>query len=127
MKIYRLTRDRNHACTLHVIDNRRTRLPMLVTSDQYPAWPMLTVATTLLLEYFDGEEQPELKARLLARALVHHLNRLGEEWELNEAELNDAVMTILVVGKQTVTDAADAICIEYLGGQRRDTLRLEGR
>jgi hypothetical protein len=33
---------------------------MLITSDQDPAWPMLTVAVTLLLDYFEGEEQKEV-------------------------------------------------------------------
>ena len=125
MKTYRLTRDARHGFTLHITGDKTARLPMLVTSDQYPAWPMLTVATTLLLDYFDAEEQAEFKAQLLARALVHYLNRLGEEWTLTEGQLSDTVMSILVSGKTTIDDTANDLCIEYLGGQRRDILRLD--
>ncbi len=124
MKTYRLTRDARDACILHVFDGRTARLPMLIGSDLRPAWPMLTVATTLLLDYFEGEEQAEFKAQLMARALVHYLNRLGEEWTLTEAQFNDAVMSILVSGKTTIDDTANDLCIEYLGGRCRDTLRL---
>jgi hypothetical protein len=115
MKTYILSRDRSHACTLHVM-GEEFRLPMLITSDQYPAWPMLTVAVTLLLDYFDGEEQAEFKAQLMAGALVRFLNRLGEEWALTEDQLNEAVMTIMVSGKAAIVDAANDVCIEYLGG-----------
>lgn len=122
MKTYILTRDRGHGCTLHVM-GETFRLPMLITSDQYPAWPMLTVAVTLLLDYFEGEEQAEFKAQLLAEALMRFLNRLGEEWSLTEDQLNEAVMTILVSGKAAIVDAANDVCIEYLGGHPRDTVR----
>lgn len=122
MKTYILTRDRGHAYTLYVM-GEKFRLPMCVSSDQYPAWPMLTVAVALLLDYFDGEEQAEFKAQLLATALVRFLNRLGEEWALTEDQLNDAVMTILVSGKAAIVDAANDVCIEYLGGHRQDTVR----
>jgi hypothetical protein len=115
MKTYILTRDRSHVCTLHVV-GEEFRLPMPITCDQYPAWPMLTVAVTLLLDYFDGEEQAEFKAQLMAGALVRFLNRLGEEWALTEDQLNEAVMTILVSGKAAIFDAANDVCIEYLGG-----------
>jgi hypothetical protein len=122
MKTYVLTIDRNHAYTLHVL-GEKFRLPMLITSDQYPAWPMLTVAVTLLLDYFEGEEHAEFKAQLMARALVRFLNRLGEEWALTEDRFNEAVMTILVSGKAAIFDAANDICMEYLCGQRRNTTR----
>ena len=117
MKTYILTRDRSHACTLHVM-GEKFRLPMLITSDEYPAWPMLTVSVTLLLDYFEGEEQAEFKAQLLARALVRFLSRLGEEWMITEEQLNEAVMTILVSGHTSIADAANDVCLEYLGGQR---------
>src|ERR1700757_149613 len=122
MKTYILTRDRSHACTLHVV-GEEFRLPMPITSDQYPAWPMLTVAVTLLLDYFDGEEQAEFKAQLMAGALVRFLNRLGEEWALTEDQLNEAVMTIMVSGKAAIVDAANDVCIEYLGGTVGDTVQ----
>jgi hypothetical protein len=124
MKTYILTRERGRACSLHVM-GEKFRQPILITSDQYPAWPMLTVAVTLLLDYFDGEEQAEFKAQLMAGALVRFLNRLGEEWALTEAQLNEAVMTILVSGKAAIVNAANDVCIEYLVGHRRDTLRLD--
>lgn len=92
------------------------RMPMLITSDQAPQWPMLTVAVSLLLDYFDGEDEAEFKAQLLAGALVRFLNRLGDEWALTEAQLNEAVMTILVSGHAAIADAANDVCIEYLGG-----------
>jgi hypothetical protein len=124
MKTYILTRDRSHAYTLHVM-GEQFRMPMLFTCDQYPAWPLLTVAVTLLLDYFDGEEQAEFKAQLLAGALVRFLNRLGEEWALTELQLNEAVMTILVSGRTAIVDAANDVCMEYLGTQQRIKLQSE--
>lgn len=118
MKTYILTRDRSHACTLHVM-GEKFRVPMLFASDQYPAWPMLTVAVTLLLEYFDGDQQAEFKAQLMSRALVRFLSRLGEEWALTEDQLDEAVMTILISGQTAIVDAANDICLEYLGGSPR--------
>jgi len=115
MKTYILTRDRCRVCTLHVM-GEQFRMPMLITSDQAPQWPMLTVAVSLLLDYFDGEDEAEFKAQLLAGALVRFLNRLGDEWALTEAQLNEAVMTILVSGQAAIADAANDVCIEYLGG-----------
>ena len=122
MKTYILTRDRTHACTLHVMGDN-FRMPMLFTGDQYPACPMLTVAVTLLLDYFDGEEQAEFKAQLMAGALLRFLSRLGEEWALTEHQLNEAVMTILISGHAAITDAANDVCLEYLGHQGRETLQ----
>lgn len=124
MKTYILTRDRN-AFTLYVT-GEKFQLPLLITSDQNPAWPMLTVAVTLLLDYFDGEEQAEFKAQLMAGALVRLLSRLGDEWALTEDQLDEAMMTILVSGQAAIADAANDVCIEYLGGQRRDTIRQDG-
>lgn len=92
-------------------------MPMLITSDQHPHWPMLTVAVTLLLDYFDGEDEAEFKAQLLAGALVRFLNRLGDEWALTDVQVNEAVMTILVSGQAAIVDAANDVCIEYLGGR----------
>ena len=70
------------------------------------------VRELLLLDYFDGEEQAEFKAQLMAGALVRFLNRLGEERALTEDQLNEAVMTILVSGKAAIVDAANDVCIE---------------
>ena len=124
MKTYILTRDRSHAYALHVM-GEQFRMPMLFACDQYPAWPLLTVAVTLLLDYFDGEDQAEFKAQLLAGALVRFLNRLGEEWALTEHQLNEAVMTILVSGRTAIVDAANDVCMEYLGTQQRIKLQSE--
>ena len=124
MKTYILARDRSHASTLHVMGGE-FRMPILFASDQYPASPMLTVAVTLLLDYFEGEEEAEFKAQLLARALVRFLSRLGEEWMLTEEQLNEAVMTILVSGNAAIVDAANDVCMEYLVGHRRELLRSE--
>lgn len=124
MKTYILTRDRSHAYTLHVM-GEQFRMPLLFTCDQYPAWPLLTVAVTLLLDYFDGEEQAEFKAQLLARALVRFLSRLGDEWALTEQQLNEAVMTILISGRTAIVDAANDVCMEYLSAHRRETVRPE--
>ena len=41
-----------------------------------------------------------------------------------DSEVEAAVIEALVSAKQSVDDVTD---IEHLGGQRRDTLRLEGR
>jgi hypothetical protein len=122
MKTYILTRDRSRAFTLHVM-GEQFRMPMLITSDQSPQWPMLTVAVTLLLDYFDGDAEAEFKAQLLAGALVRFLNRLGDEWALTDAQVNEAVMTILVSGHAAIADAANDVCIEYLGGGGHHILR----
>jgi hypothetical protein len=61
----------------------------------------------------------------MARAFVRFLNRLGEEWALTEDQLNEAVMTILLSGKAAIVDPANDVCIEYLGGQRRYTVRQD--
>ena len=124
MKTYILTRDRSHACTLNVMGGE-FRMPMLFAREQYPAWPMLTVAVALLLDYFDGEEQAEFKAQLLSRALVRFLYRLGEEWALTEQQLNEAVMTILISGHTAIADAANDVCLEYLGAQGREMPQAE--
>lgn len=124
MRTYRLTRDASQAYTLHVIDGTKSRLPIVIASDQRPSWPMMNVAMTLLLDYFDGEEDAEIKTVLMSRALVQFLNKLGEEWTLTQAELNDAVMDILVSLKMTVDETAHGVCVEYVAGCRRDTLRL---
>ena len=100
----------------------RFRMPMPITADQYPQWPMLTVAVTLLLDYFDGDDEAEFKAQLLAGALVRFLSRLGEEWALTDAQVNEAVMTILVSGQAAIVDAANDACIEYLAGRKHHTL-----
>lgn len=44
---------------------------------------------------------------------------------LTDDQHNEAVMTILVSGKAAIVDAANDVCIEYLAGQRRDTVRQD--
>jgi hypothetical protein len=125
MKTYSFVRDANHACTLYVLEAGRTLLPMSINSDERPAWRMMTVATLLLLDCFEGEEQAEVKATLMAGALAHFLNCLGDSWTLSEGELNKAVIAILVAGKRAISEAAEDICFEYAKGQSRDSLPLQ--
>jgi hypothetical protein len=97
---------------------------MLIARDMRPASPMMNIALTLLLDFFDGEEHAGAKATAMSRPLVQCLNRLGEEWKLTEAELSGVVIEILVAGKTAVDGDTE---VEYVTGQRRDTMRLEGR
>lgn len=61
----------------------------------------------------------------LSEAEAHAMARVMTlEADTSEAAVEQAVIEALVAAKESVTGAA---CIEYVGGQRRDTLRLEGR
>ena len=51
-------------------------------------------------------------------------NVITLEPDASDSEVETAVIEALVNAKHAVDGVAD---IEYLGGQRRDTLRLEGR
>ncbi len=108
-------------------------LPMLVGSDGWSAGiHMTTVATTLLLDYFDGEKDCEIKSRLLARLLANKLTNLGQKkldrsWSLTETELNDIIIDIMVNAKHSIDADAALYIIEECIGQRRDVVREEAR
>ncbi len=143
MKSYVLKRNEQprYEFTLYVIDTdnsdrlAKTKrvLPMLVGSDGWSAGiHMTTVATTLLLDYFDGEKDCEIKSRLLARLLANKLTNLGRKkldrsWSLTETELNDIIIDIMVNAKHSIDADAEQYIIEECIGQRRDVVREEAR
>ena len=127
MKRYQLTTDPDNSRhrTLFVITKpaKKVRLPLPLNFDQRCHWPSLTIATALLLDHFAQEHDCELKARVLARAIVPAINRLGDCWTITEETLNDWIMSALVDARRAVEDCD--VIIDEIIGQRRDTLRHE--
>jgi hypothetical protein len=121
MKAYRLVKDSHRNRTLHT---GSTRLPLVITSDSHVPYPGISVAFTMLLHHFEGEAEAEVKARLLARPVALALRRLGDEWTLTEAGLNDLIMLTMVQFKTAVDEAQCDYAVELLSSCRRDTLRL---
>ena len=122
MKAYSFVRDANHACILYVQEAGKMLLPMRINRHECLEWQMMTVATILLLESFEGDEQAEVKATLMAGALAHFLQCLGDSWTLTEKELSKAVMAVLDARKTAINEAAEDMCFEYAKGQRRGSL-----
>ena len=143
MKSYVLVRneERPSSCTLFVIDEaaevgRRT-IPQCIGNELGGSTVSTTemVATSMLLDYFDGEKDAECKSWLLRRALASKLSRIGakrlnalgtKNWTLTEAELSEMVADILVDAKSLQIAAqqyADDVIILEAIGQRRDTVR----
>jgi len=101
------------------------------------------VSMAMLLDFFDGEVDCEVKSRLLSRLLANKLTRIGAgnppqlrylnktSWSLTEKELGDLVADILVDAARSITFAAQQWAEECLilevEGQRRDVLREQAR
>jgi hypothetical protein len=79
----------------------------------------------MLRDYFAGDKLAELQASVMGSRIVKMFpkKRAAGNWTISEYDIAIAVTEALVRHKQAVTDAQ--IQIEYLGGQRRDTLRGE--
>jgi hypothetical protein len=76
--------------------------------------------TALLMQWFDGEDGAEIKARTVAPHVLESLQRSHKLGKITEQQLSDAVMGVLVkAAKQRLGFQA----VEYVGGQRHDTLR----
>ena len=101
------------------------------------------VSMAMLLDFFDGEVDCEVKSRLLSRPLANKLTRIGAgnppqfryfnktSWSLTEKELGDLVAAILVDAKQSITFSAqqwaeECLILEF-AGLRRDVLREQAR
>lgn len=83
------------------------------------------VFTSMLRDYFAGDKLAELQASVLGSRIVNLFpnKRWTGNWSISENDLAVAVIEALVRYKEAVKDAATQV--EYVGGQRRDTLREE--
>ena len=137
MKSYQLLRNpqRFHECTLYVIDQEapehRRIVPMVIGDGNagFARWPMGTVAMSLLLDYFRGEDDAEVKAFVLSRSLAneltwmnaHKLSQAGkQDWKLTEAQLGEMICKLMLNPKRNV-DAkqfAEEIVIHDATGQQ---------
>lgn len=146
MKTYQLLRhpERLHECTLYVIDpeapEHRRIVPMVIGDGNagFARWPMGTVAMSLLLDYFEGEENAEVKAFVLSRSLANELSWMNarklyqagkQDWKLTEAQLGEMICKLMLNAKRNV-DAeqfAEEIVVLEAAGQRRDQLREAAR
>jgi hypothetical protein len=81
------------------------------------------VFTSMLRDYFAGDALAELQASVMGSRIVNLFpnKRRAGNWTISEDDLAVAVVESLVRHKLAVLCAP--IEIEYLGGQRRDTLR----
>jgi hypothetical protein len=89
----------------------------------------MTAVFTMLLDYLGDEADSEIKARVLSAAINRYIiRRMGPMnpygWTISESELTDAISSVLVEG-YAVNAAAEHVTLEYVCGQRRDTLRLQ--
>ena len=74
---------------------------------------VLSVTAHRLIRYGCTEGQATALARVVTL-----------DWDTTDAVVEDAVITALVSAKNAVDGVTE---VEYVGGCRRDTLRLEGR
>jgi hypothetical protein len=119
--------------TLYVIDtdtsDRQAKtqhvLPLVVGSDGWSVGSGLYgVAMTLLLDYFDGENDCERRAATMSRVFANRLTRLARNgWTMTETQVNDFVADILATAADCVRDLENEMIIEEISGERRDLLR----
>jgi hypothetical protein len=83
------------------------------------------VFTSMLRDYFKGDKLAELQASVLGSRIVNLFpnKRRAGNWTISENDLAVAVIGSLVRHKLATMTAP--IEVEYVGGQRRDTLREE--
>lgn len=129
---------------MYVIDPEapahRRIVPMVIGDGNagFVRWPMGTVAMSLLLDYFEGEENAEVKAFVLSRSLANELSWMNarklyqagkQDWKLTEAQLGEMVCKLMLNAKRNV-DAeqfAEEIFVLEAAGQQRDQLRESAR
>jgi|SRR5579863_5037935 len=81
------------------------------------------VALAILFDYFEGEPQAERKAFDLHYSVARRISSVVEGWTLSTDDLNEIVIDILCAAKKATTHG-EQIKLEYVTGQRRDTLRM---
>lgn len=86
-------------------------MPEVITNDS---------VTGLLLQWFDGENESEVKSALLTPFVIAFLQREHHDGRITERQLFDAVLGVLVQQAQRSVGFAS---VEYIGGERRDRLR----
>jgi hypothetical protein len=128
VKIYSYDSDRApFGGTLTVEGSQTQRLPLVINSEV--RFARMTAVFTMLLDYLGDEADSEVKARVLSAAINRYIiRRMGPMnpygWRISESELTDAISTVLVEG-YAVNAEAEHVTLEYISGQRRDTLRLQ--
>jgi hypothetical protein len=124
MKSYRFNRAEN-GCSLYVVDGRQRRaVPMMLASEPGVSRnPLRTAAMTMLCDYFAGEDGGDAKAACLARLVANRLATRWQGWTLNEAELGSIIADVMATSYASINVDAGNLVIEYMGGERRDTLR----
>jgi len=115
-------------------EGRRRAVPYCIGDEVGSVrYPMANIAMAILLDYFDGEDNCERKARSLSHPLASKLGGIGSggrlllrnktSWSLNEKQLGDMVASILIEAKDSIDWAEEQIVIEEVCGERRDLLR----
>jgi hypothetical protein len=115
-------------------EGRRRAVPHCIGNEVGSVrYPMANIAMAILLDYFDGEEHCERKARSLSHSLASKLGGKGSggrvllrnrtSWSLTETQLGEMVASILVEAKDSIDWAEEQIVIEEVCGERRDLLR----
>jgi hypothetical protein len=79
----------------------------------------------MLRDYFKGDKLAELQASVLGSRIVNLFpnKRRAGNWTISENDLAVAVIESLV--RHKLATMTTPIEVEYFGGQRRDTLRVE--
>jgi hypothetical protein len=127
MKTYHYESDRSpFGGTLTVEGSKTQRLPLVINSEV--RFARMTAVFTMLLDYLGDEADSEIKARVLSAAInMYIIRRMGTNaygWRITESELTNAISSVLVEG-YAVNAEAENVTLEYISGQRRDTLRLQ--
>jgi hypothetical protein len=126
MKTYHYESDRSpFGGTLTVEGSETQRLPLVINSEV--RFARMTAVFTMLLDYLGDEADSEIKARVLSAAINRYIIRRGTNaygWRITESELTNAISSVLVEG-YAVNAEAENVTLEYISGQRRDTLRLQ--
>ena len=127
MKTYHYQSDKSpYGGTLRIEGSETRRLPLVVNSEV--RFARLTAIFTMLLDHFGDEMDSEIKVRILSAGINRYILRRADPyygWRITESQLNDAIASVLVEGYQAVNHEAEQVTLEYISGQRRDTLRLQ--
>jgi hypothetical protein len=139
-KTYVIRRNANGVLDIYRTQQEQTRqpVPSVVNAPFSTVDSMEVIALAILLDWFADEDAAERKAVALAAGLGVKLYKLGCQrqvlftngktgWDITSDELGEMVCDLLVNAGESVvavqpTDKQVAV-IEYIMGQRRDTVR----
>jgi hypothetical protein len=139
-KTYVIRRNTNGALHVYCTQQEQTRqsVPSVVNAPFSTVDSMEAIARAILLDWFADEDAAERKAVALAPGLAFKLYKLGCQrqvlfnngkngWDVSEQELSDIVTELLVNVGESVAAVQPrnkhVAVIEYIMGQRRDTIR----